>query len=127
MAVAHLGSITLDCDNPETLAAFWRDLLDGEITYSSEKFVVVKIAQGLLTMMRVSDHLEPSWPGSAVPKQLHLDLVVADLDAAEAEAVRLGARIASEQFAPEQCRVLLDPAGHPFCLSLPQNFSRVGG
>ncbi|MDI9918876.1 VOC family protein [Rhodococcus sp. IEGM 1379] len=127
MAVAHLGSITLDCDDPSTLAAFWRDLLDGEITYSSEKFVAVKIPQGMLTMMRVPDHREPSWPASAVPKQIHFDLVVADLDAGEAEAVRLGARIASEQFAPERCRVLLDPAGHPFCLCLPQNFAKIGG
>lgn len=37
--------------------------------------------------------------------------------AAGAEAIRLGARRAAEQPAPDRYRVLLDPAGHPFCLS----------
>jgi len=48
---------------------------------------------------------------------MHLDLAVDDLDQAEAEALRLGARPAAEQPAPDRWRVLLDPAGHPFCLS----------
>jgi hypothetical protein len=48
---------------------------------------------------------------------MHLDLAVDDLDEAEAEAVRLGARRAADQPAPGRYRVLLDPAGHPFCLS----------
>lgn len=125
MAIARLGSITLDCEDPSALAAFWRDMLDGEITHASEKFVTVKIPQGLLTAIRVPDHRAPTWPESAVPKQIHLDLAVDDLEVAEAEAVRLGARIATEQYVPERCRVLLDPAGHPFCLCLPENFSRV--
>jgi hypothetical protein len=48
---------------------------------------------------------------------MHLDLAVDDLDEAEAEALRLGAHRAAEQPAPDRWRVLLDPAGHPFCLS----------
>jgi hypothetical protein len=47
---------------------------------------------------------------------VHLDLAVSDLDAAEAEAIRLGARRAGEQPHPTRWRVMLDPAGHPFCL-----------
>nr|WP_169515265.1 VOC family protein [Gordonia shandongensis] len=47
---------------------------------------------------------------------MHLDLVVDDLDAGVAEMVALGARLAPVQYAPERCRVLIDPAGHPFCL-----------
>jgi Glyoxalase-like domain len=39
------------------------------------------------------------------------------LDEAEAEAVRLGARLPDEQPSPDRWRVLLDPAGHPSCLS----------
>ena len=69
-----------------------------------------------LAALRVADYLPPTWPDPAVPKQLHLDLAVSDLDAAEAEAVRLGARRADEQLQPTQWRVMLDPAGHPFCL-----------
>jgi Glyoxalase-like domain len=47
---------------------------------------------------------------------MHLDLAVGELDAAEAVAVRLGARRADEQPQPGRWRVLLDPAGHPSCL-----------
>jgi Glyoxalase-like domain len=119
VAVARLGSITLDCDDPATLAAFWSELLGGEVTYSSEKFVTVKTTHGWLTAIRVPDHRAPSWPGGTVPKQIHLDLAVDDLDVAETEAVRLGARRATEQPAPTRCRVLFDPAGHPFCLCIP--------
>ncbi|HEX3779649.1 MAG TPA: VOC family protein [Pseudonocardiaceae bacterium] len=42
---------------------------------------------------------------------------VEDRDAAEAEALRLGARQAAEQPGADQWHVLLDPAGHPFCLT----------
>ena len=46
---------------------------------------------------------------------MHFDFQVGDLDSAVAEAVALGATLASEQ-PQENVRVLLDPAGHPFCL-----------
>jgi hypothetical protein len=45
----------------------------------------------------------------------HLDLEVDDLDGAVAYAVSLGARLAAHQPRAD-LRVLLDPAGHPFCL-----------
>lgn len=48
---------------------------------------------------------------------MHLDLAAADLDAAQAHALNLGAVLAPEQPSPDRWRVLLDPAGHPFCLS----------
>jgi hypothetical protein len=50
--------------------------------------------------------------------QLHLDVAVDDLPAAVARAERLGARPASYQ-PQELVRVMLDPAGHPFCLFAP--------
>ncbi len=40
-----------------------------------------------------------------------------NLEAAEAEALRLGARKAANQPAPDRWRVLFDPAGHPFCFT----------
>ena len=46
---------------------------------------------------------------------LHLDFEVVDLAAAVAHAVELGAQEA--EFQPQDdVRVMLDPAGHPFCL-----------
>jgi hypothetical protein len=51
-----------------------------------------------------------------VPQQFHLDLRADDLDATEALALELGAAKPAHQPGEERWRVLLDPAGHPFCL-----------
>ena len=46
---------------------------------------------------------------------MHLDLEVGDLEGAVAHAVETGATVADHQ-PQKDVRVLLDPAGHPFCL-----------
>jgi hypothetical protein len=46
--------------------------------------------------------------------QLHMDIEVEDLDGAVAYALGAGATLADFQ-PQENVRVLLDPAGHPFC------------
>lgn len=117
MAVARLGSVALDCSSPSTLGEFWARLLGGEVAFTSEAFVAVKTERGWLAAVQVEGYQPPTWPGGDAPKQMHLDLAVDDLGEAEAEAVRLGATRATEQPAPDRWRVLLDPAGHPFCLS----------
>jgi hypothetical protein len=117
MAVERLGSISLDCEDPAALAAFWAELLGGEIAFASDDFVAVKTERGWISTVRIIDYQPPTWPDGDRPKQIHLDLAVDDLDTAETEAVRLGARRASPQPAPDRWRVLIDPAGHPFCLS----------
>jgi Glyoxalase-like domain len=117
MALARLGSISLDCADPAALAAFWAELLGGDVAFSSDDFVAVKTDRGWVSAVRIPDFEAPTWPEAGVAKQMHLDLAVDDLDAAQAEAVRLGARLADEQPQPDRWRVLVDPAGHPFCLS----------
>ena len=47
----------------------------------------------------------------------HLDIAVSDLDAAEAWAISMGAELTAFQ-PQDDVRVMLDPAGHPFCLFL---------
>jgi hypothetical protein len=116
--VARFASIVFDCDDPVTLAHFWAELLGGEVAMTTAEFVAVRTGPGWLAAFRVPDHKPPTWPDGTVPKQMHIDLSVDDLDQAESEAIRLGARRASEQPAPDRYRVLLDPAGHPFCLSI---------
>lgn len=65
--------------------------------------------------------IAPVWPGEAGAQgmQMHLDFHVDDVPAGVAWAVACGARQAEHQPPnrdPLRLRVMLDPAGHPFCL-----------
>jgi Glyoxalase-like domain len=71
----------------------------------------------MVTLMRVNDYTAPSWPEGPQRQQLHLDVAVEELDSSVADAIALGAKEADQQPAPDLWRVLIDPAGHPFCLS----------
>jgi hypothetical protein len=117
MSNIRLGSIALDCADPTALGRFWASLLGGEVAFSSEGFVAVKTDRVWLAAVQVADYHAPTWPHGDIAKQMHLDLAVDDLGQAEAEALRLGATRAEVQPAPDRYVVLLDPAGHPFCLS----------
>jgi hypothetical protein len=116
-AIARLGAISLDSADPAVLADFYRQLLGLEVMFESPDFIALSGAKVPLTVQRVADHQPPSWPSGEVPKQLHLELAVDELDASEAAAVALGATKAETQPSPETWRVLIDPAGHPFCLT----------
>jgi hypothetical protein len=118
VAIGKLWSITLDCADAKELAQFWAKALAGKIAHDSPDFVGVELPDGLwVGAYRVDGYEPPQWPEGAPPKQFHLDLSVADLDEAERAAMDLGATKAQHQPEPERWRVLLDPAGHPFCLT----------
>ena len=117
MAVTQTMFVTLDCADAQSLAQFWAAMLGGTIVFSTAQSVGVRSEAGRLAAMVVADYRPPTWPESEVPKQIHLDLGVEDLEAAVAEAIRHGAIPAAVQPAPEARRILLDPAGHPFCLT----------
>lgn len=117
MAVTRTMFVTLDCADARTLAEFWAAMLGGTIVFSTPRSVGVRSDAGRLAAMAVADYRPPTWPEPDVPKQIHLDLAVDDLEAAVAEAIRHGATPAAFQPAPEARRILLDPAGHPFCLT----------
>jgi hypothetical protein len=64
-------------------------------------------------------YTRPTWPPVAGEQQmmLHLDVVVADLDAGVAWAQELGAVVAEPQLHEhDEHVVMLDPEGHPFCM-----------
>lgn len=63
------------------------------------------------------DYEPPVWPPAPGQPQMmmHLDIGVDDLDAGVARAQELGARLADHQ-PQSDVRVMLDPAGHPFCM-----------
>ncbi|MFG1665052.1 VOC family protein [Streptomyces sp. Y7] len=114
-----LTAITLDCSDPEALAAFYRQATGLEVhPKSNSDFAGISGDDGLLIgFQRVDDHRAPCWPDRAVPQQLHLDFAVDDLDEAEALLLELGATKPEYQPGGGRWRVLNDPAGHPFCLT----------
>lgn len=109
--------MSLDCAEPLALGEFWAAMLGGEIVMEKDTAVVVRADWVLLAALKVPDYRPPTWPSGDVPKQVHLDLAVTDLEAAVAEAQELGAKVAPTQPDPDEWRVLFDPAGHPFCLT----------
>ena len=117
MAIARFPTIVLDCPDPAALAAFYAEMLDWKVD-SSDHWVDVRSDYGqCLSFQKVEDYRAPVWPGQDVPQQMHLDVVVDDLDDAERAVVALGASKHDHQ-PGETFRVFLDPAGHPFCLCL---------
>jgi len=64
-----------------------------------------------------AEYIPPVWPSVAGRQQImtHIDIAVEDLEGAVAWAIDAGATLAEYQ-PQEDVRVMLDPAGHPFCL-----------
>lgn len=119
----RLTAITFDCADPEALAAFYRDATGwAPHPKSTGDFAGLTREDGLFVgFQRVEGYRAPNWPEQDVPQQIHLDFDVDDLDAAEARLVDLGAIKPAYQPNEPRSRVLIDPAGHPFCLT------RAGG
>lgn len=114
----------IEAPDPEALAAFYSSLLGWPVVHREPGTVVLKPPQDGVYMVfqRADGYVPPVWPPAAGGQRpmMHLDIEVMDLDAATADAVALGARLAEHQ-PRENGRVLLDPAGHPVCLCLDQD------
>lgn len=107
----------LDCDDPIELADFYAALLGSSRRRITDDFHVVRSGTAWLAAQRIRTYTAPTWPDAAVPKQIHLDLSVDDLESAVETAKRLGAIEETVQPTAERWRVMRDPAGHLFCLS----------
>ena len=116
--------VCLDCSDAGELAQFYSRLLGWTVT-ASDGAGWIRIddpAGGVgLNFQAEAWYQPPVWPEQpgAKDKMLHFEIGVDDLDDAIARVVAAGGRIADHQ--PEdrrqdQLRVMLDPAGHPFCL-----------
>lgn len=121
MAIARFPVVVLDCPDPQKLAEFYGALLDWTIESPDDQgddWWSIRAEYGdALGFQKVADYTPPQWPGQDQPQQMHLDVVVDDLDTAEAAVLELGATKHDHQ-PGTTFRVFLDPAGHPFCLCL---------
>jgi len=111
--------VVLDSRTPGTLARFYAELLEWEISAEEDSWVTLSPPDGIayLAFHLNDQHVPPVWPSTLFQpqQQLHLDFEVDDLGAAVAHAVELGATPAEHQ-PQDDVRVMLDPDGHPFCL-----------
>lgn len=114
--IGRLHHVVIDCPDPSALAGFYSELLGLSITWEEDDWVVVAENDETsgIAFQLAPDHQPPQWPDPDRPQQLHLDVMVDDVDAAEPRVLRLGARRLPATEASR--RVYADPAGHPFCL-----------
>lgn len=118
-----LYSFTMDCKNPYELAQFYEKLLHWEIPFYNEDFACIcppGAKQGEypgITFQKNPAYLPPVWPDcpGAQQQMAHLDFSVDNLEASVQFAKQCGATVAESQFS-NRWTVMLDPAGHPFCL-----------
>lgn len=117
----RLATVCIDCADADAMADFYGRLFGWEVTASEPGWVLMRDPHGGtgLSFQSEASYQPPVWPEQpgTQGKMLHLDVKVDDLDSAVDHALGAGARLAEYQ--PQaRVRVLLDPAGHPFCLFL---------
>ncbi|WP_030793878.1 VOC family protein [Streptomyces sp. NRRL S-920] len=117
MAFAKLGAVVLDCPDPLALAEFYAAIIGGTPTPADEGWVDLAGHGGPpLAFQEAPGFVPPKWPAPDGSQQFHLDLTVEDMDAAEKQALALGATVLDATDRDRNWRVYADPAGHPFCL-----------
>ena len=114
----------VEAPDPGALARFYSELLGWPIGHEEPGTAIVAAPEGpiYLVFQHADGYEFPVWPpadGRQRP-MMHFDFQVGDLESAVADALALGATLAPEQPQPH-VRVLLDPAGHPFCLCLDED------
>lgn len=118
-------SFTLDCLEPDKLADFYAALLKWDRIIFDEDYVCVYppgAKQGsypCILFQRNPQYRPPVWPEEPDTQQqmAHLDFAVNDMDKSVQYAIQCGAKVADKQFS-NNWTVMIDPAGHPFCLCL---------
>ena len=128
----RVTSVTISAPDPRALAAFYSALLGWPVTTSEPARPGFPAEDGWAQLRPPEPHAGPTlnfeyeqnfvppvWPSvdGAQQTQTHLDIAVRDLESAVAWAQEASATLADYQ--PQtDVRVMLDPAGHPFCLFL---------
>lgn len=115
----RLSATVLGAPDPPVLGAFYARLLGWTVVENDPGWVRVKPPDGGtgLSFQIEADYVPPVWPPAPGAQQMmvHLDIAVEDLETGVAWASAAGATLADFQ-PQEHVRVMLDPAGHPFCL-----------
>ncbi|WP_028645133.1 VOC family protein [Nocardioides sp. URHA0020] len=135
----QLLQTVIDAVDVRAVAEFYRQLLGYAYRPGDEpgagddpdaddpRWLVLRDANGTNRLaFQFAERVEPTtWPAPDVPMQMHLDCTVAgreELEQQRAFAESLGARLLVDDShdADEPLYVMADPAGHPFCLFVPE-------
>lgn len=130
MALALVGwNVVLDSDHADELSAFYEKLL-GWTRFPGEEFTVLANVQQSgfptwITFQQVDAYVPPVWPATLDKQQqmAHLDFHVENVEEGVKHALSCGATMSEIQW-EEDWRVMIDPAGHPFCLLPPPPWIR---
>jgi predicted enzyme related to lactoylglutathione lyase len=115
----RMFSVTLDCNNSNELAEFYSALLGWEKGSNDEgwAWVAEPDKYPFILFQQIDDYKPPVWPEESEAQQqmAHIDFAVNDLEKAIKHAIHCGAKQVNMQ-SSDDWKVMLDPAGHPFCL-----------
>ncbi|MEA4970479.1 MAG: VOC family protein [Candidatus Pelethousia sp.] len=113
--------VVLDSGNADELSAFYERLL-GWTRFKGEEFTTLaNVGQDgfptWITFQQVDDYVPPIWPATPDKQQqmAHLDFHVEDVEKGVKYALSCGATMSEIQM-EDDWRVMIDPAGHPFCI-----------
>ncbi len=120
--------IVLDSGDAEELSGFYEKLLGWkrqDYTPGDEWIVVnsgKRDGTPELIFQQAEHYTKPVWPAAEGRQQqmVHLDFHVDDLEEGIRHAIACGAQLSPVQL-EDEWRVMLDPAGHPFCI-LPKRY-----
>ena len=111
--------VVLDAPDARALGDFYARLLGWQVVRNDPDWVTLAPPDSVayLAVQTSPEYVPPVWPPEPGQQQmmLHLDIEVDDVASAVDEAIAAGARLADHQ-PQDDVRVMLDPAGHPFCL-----------
>ena len=111
--------IAFDCLDANELADFYVKLTGWNKEISSDEWAALRTPEGILLVFQtVESYVSPVWPWENDEQQqmAHIDFLVDNLQEAELFAIENGAKKSDIQYF-DTSTVMLDPAGHPFCIS----------
>ena len=116
----RFGAVTIDCapEQLKDMVDFYTKLLGLTLEGQEDElgpFPFLFKDDFAITLQPEEGYQPPTWPSLERGQQMHLDFLVKDIQEARAYALSIGATESPVQYA-KKWHILLDPAGHPFCL-----------
>ncbi len=110
---SNLRAVNFDCSDPTALAEFYQGLIGGEIEPQDGWIDINRQGDVWLSFQEVDGYQPPTWPSQERGQQIHIDFHTSDRQ----EHVHRAGELGAERLEVNKgFTVMLDPAGHPFCI-----------